>query len=71
MSVVFIVLDRFTKFSYFFTILHAYTTCQIADVFFNGVFKLHGLPKPIVYKIEIQCLKAFFGENFSRSKVLS
>lgn len=67
LSVVFTVVDRFTKFSF----SHLYITVQVAEVFFfNEVFKLHGLPKTIVSDRDT-VLQVPFGENCStcRSKL--
>lgn len=33
---------------FFLTLAHPYTTVKVAQVFFTGVFKLHGMPKSIV-----------------------
>ena len=40
--------DRLTKFAYFFAISSDYSTSQVADLFFRELFRLHGLPKTIV-----------------------
>lgn len=47
-SIHFSIIDRFTKYSHFFTLAHPYTTMKVAQLFFNGVFRLHGMPKTIV-----------------------
>lgn len=43
-----VVVDRFTKYGHFLPLSHPYTALQIAVVFINNVFKLHGLPQAIV-----------------------
>jgi hypothetical protein len=45
--VIFVVVDRFTKYAHFLPLKHPYTAQSVAKVFFNNVVKLHGLPKMI------------------------
>ena len=45
---IFVIVDRFTKFSHFFVIPSTSSTTQIIDLFFKEVFILHGLPKTII-----------------------
>ena len=42
------VVDKFTKYANFLPLSHPYTALQVAVVFMNNVFKLHGLPQAIV-----------------------
>ncbi|XP_042958052.1 uncharacterized protein LOC122293563 [Carya illinoinensis] len=58
-TVIFTVVDRFTKFGHFFSLAHPYSASKVAQVFFSGVFKLHGLPKSIVSDRD-----AIFTSNF-------
>jgi len=43
-----VVIDKFTKYGHFIPIKHPFTALQIAQVFMNHVYKLHGLPKIII-----------------------
>ena len=47
-SVVFVVVDRFTKYVHFIPLAHPYTAAKVAQLFMQYVFKLHGLPSTIV-----------------------
>ena len=47
-SVVFVVVDRFTKYVHFIPLAHPYTAAKVAQLFMQFVFKLHGLPSTIV-----------------------
>lgn len=47
-SVIYVVVDRFTKYSHFIPIKHPYNAQSVALVFFDNIVKLHGLPKTIV-----------------------
>jgi hypothetical protein len=48
-SVIFVVVDRLTKYSHFMALKHPYSTISIAQEFFEHIFKLHGMPTSIVY----------------------
>lgn len=42
------VIDKFTKYGHFIPLKHPFTALQVAQVFLNNVYKLHGLPKTII-----------------------
>ncbi|KAL0355853.1 UNVERIFIED_CONTAM: hypothetical protein Sradi_4032200 [Sesamum radiatum] len=45
---VLVIVDRLTNYSHFLPLKHPYTTASIAKVFFDHIYKLHGLPVSIV-----------------------
>jgi hypothetical protein len=47
-STIFVVVDRLSKYAHFMAINHPYTAVSIAQVFFENIFKLHGMPRSIV-----------------------
>ncbi|GJR88425.1 retrotransposable element Tf2 [Tanacetum coccineum] len=47
-SVIFVVVDRLSKYAYFMALSHPYTASSVAQVFLDTVYKLHGLPSSIV-----------------------
>ena len=47
-SMVFVVVDKFTKYVHFIPLAHLYTTTKVALLFIQYVFKLHGMPSTIV-----------------------
>lgn len=47
-DVILVVVDRFTKYSHFIALSHPYKAQGVVNLYFDHVFKLHGLPKVIV-----------------------
>jgi hypothetical protein len=48
-SVILVVVDQFTKYAHFYPLKHPFTAKSVAQVFFNNVVKLHGVPTTIVF----------------------
>jgi len=47
-NAILVVIDKFSKYGHFIPIHHPYTALQIAKLFLDNVYKLHGLPKAII-----------------------
>ncbi|KAL9451693.1 hypothetical protein AB3S75_013295 [Citrus x aurantiifolia] len=47
-KVIMVVVDRLSKYAYFLALAHLYTTKDVAQVFLDNIYKLHGLPKTII-----------------------
>ena len=45
---VFVVVDRFIKYTHFMALSHLYTTAKVANLYLHFVFKLHEMPSTIV-----------------------
>lgn len=60
MSMIFTVVDKLTKSNNFFSLSHPYLACQVVEVFFNGVFKLHELQKIIVSDRDLVFTSSFW-----------
>jgi hypothetical protein len=61
---IFVVVDRLTKFSHFFSISMDYNASQVAELFFREVFRMHGLPKTIVSDRDNKFMSIFWQELF-------
>ena len=47
-DVILVVIDRFTKYGHFLPLAHPFSALQVAQVFINNIYRLHGLPQVIV-----------------------
>lgn len=43
-----VVVDKLTKYAHFLPLKHPYTASKVAELFVDGIYKLHGLPKVLV-----------------------
>lgn len=49
MTVIWVVVDRLTKYGHFVALKHPFTTAQLAQDFILHIYKLHGLPTTITF----------------------
>ncbi|KAK0596660.1 hypothetical protein LWI29_017819 [Acer saccharum] len=49
-NTILVVIDRLTKYAHFLTLSHPYNAQQVAQVFFDQIHKLHGIPTTIPYR---------------------
>jgi hypothetical protein len=47
-DIILVVVDRFTKYGHFIPLSHPFTAAEVAQVFIDNVYKLHGLPLNII-----------------------
>ena len=63
-DVVFVVVEKLTKFFHFIPLSHPYTTAKVVAVFMKEVFKLHSMLKSIVSDRDAIFTAHFFQELF-------
>ncbi|KAJ4801231.1 polyprotein [Rhynchospora pubera] len=63
-SVIYVVVDRLTKYAHFTALSHPYNAQTVARVFMENVFKLHGLPTSIVSDRDKVFTSLFWRELF-------
>ncbi len=47
-DIILVVVDKFTKYAHFLSLAHPYTASDVAKLFFDSIYKLHGLPEGII-----------------------
>ncbi|GJV30346.1 putative mitochondrial protein [Tanacetum coccineum] len=68
-SVIFVVVDRLSKYAHFMALSHPYTASFVAQAFLDSVYKLHGLPNSIVSDRDSVFLSHFWQSLFKILKV--
>jgi len=68
-SCVMVVVDKFTKYIHFLALAHPFTAISIAKVFFDNIYKLHGLPDSIVSDRDKIFTSTFWQELFKLTQV--
>jgi hypothetical protein len=61
---IFLVVDRLTKFSHFFSIATDFRATQVVELFFREIFRLNGLPKTIANDKDSRFMSTFWQELF-------
>jgi hypothetical protein len=63
-SVIFVVVDRLSKYANFMALSHPYSAARVAQIFVANVFKLHGMPNSIVSDRDTTFTSTFWSELF-------
>ena len=61
---VMVIIDRLTKVGHFLVLAHPFTAKQVAQLFLDNIFRLHGLPESIVTDRDRIFTSAFWQELF-------
>lgn len=63
-SVIWVVVDRMTKYSNFIALQHPHTAEGLAEIYLNQVYKLHGFPRIIISDRDVVFQSAFWKSLF-------
>lgn len=63
-TVIWVIIDRFTKFAHFVALQHPYTAYQLAGIYVEQVYKIHGFPSSIVSDRDRIFLSTFWQHLF-------
>lgn len=66
-ELIWVVVDRFGRYSHFFALPHPISAKSLAQMFFEQVYKLHGLPETIVSDRDSIFLSEFWQKLFKLS----
>lgn len=64
-SIIYVVVDRFTKYGHFMALAHPYSAHEVTQKFLQSIFKLYGFPKTIVSDRDPIFLSSFWKSIFS------
>jgi len=59
-----VVVDKLRKSSHFIHVQSTYTKVQITNIFMQNIFKLHGIPKMIIFDWDIKFTSTFWKALF-------
>jgi hypothetical protein len=68
-SVILMVIDRFSKYCHFLPLGHLYTSTSVACLFFDNIVKLHNIPSSIVSNRDPVFTGNFWWELFTLARV--
>jgi hypothetical protein len=68
-SIIWVVVDKLTKYAHFLPLKHPYTAEKLAQLFITQLFKLHGMPTSIILDRDSTFTSKFWTEIFKAQQV--
>ena len=68
-NTILVIVDRLSKYAHFLALSHPFTAAEVTQVYFEQVFKLHGIPKTIVSDRDKIFISNFWTELFKFQQV--
>ena len=68
-SCILVVVDKFSKYAHFLPLSHPYTTSQVAKLFMQQIYRLHGIPSSIISDRDKVFTSLFWQELFKLANV--
>lgn len=65
-KVIWVIVDHFSKFAHFITLPTKFNAHSLTTIFIQSIYKLHGLPKSIIYDRDPIFLNGFWQEIFKQ-----
>jgi hypothetical protein len=50
-NIIMVVVDKFAKFAHFLPLKHPYTSASVAKIFLDSIYKIHGMPTSIFFRL--------------------
>lgn len=69
-DVILVMIDKLTKYGHFLPLKHPYTAPQVAHIFFDQVYQLHGMPQRIIPDHDPVFTSLFWQELFCLSDTI-
>lgn len=66
-DVIMLVIDKFTKYAHFLALAHPYNVVQVAKMYFNQIYRLHGLPQALISDRDKDFTSSLWQELFKLS----
>lgn len=65
-TTIWVIVDRLSKFAHFISLPPHYTVVTLASIFMREIYRLHGLPKTIVFDRDTTFVSRFWKELFTQ-----
>jgi hypothetical protein len=67
-TTILVVVDKLTKYAHFLSLSHPYTAAQVAQLYFDQVFRLHSMPAALISDRDKVFTSKFWQSLFRLSK---